>query len=118
MQGSFAQIRGPAGNPRHIGLCETLGLEAVFGLQPAVAQTTPGSPDQEDHMRLILAFAVGLLLAGGSASAAPQFTMPNETAIGTASSLHLVAGGCGIGFHRQSWRDRYGRWHVRCVPNR
>jgi hypothetical protein len=118
MQGSFAQIRGLAGNPRHIGLCETFSLEAVFSLQPAVAQATPGSPDQEDHMRLILAFAVGLLLAGGSAVAAPQFATPNQTELGTASSLHLVAGGCGPGFHRQGWRDRYGRWHVRCVPNR
>jgi peptidoglycan/LPS O-acetylase OafA/YrhL len=69
-------------------------------------------------MRLILAFAVGLLLAGGSAAAAPQFAMPNRTAIGTAAPLQLVAGGCGVGFHRENWRDQYGRWHVRCVPNR
>ena len=70
-------------------------------------------------MRLVLAaFVAGLLLAGGSASAAPQFAMPHQTGPGTAAPLHLVAGGCGIGFHRQRWRDRYGYWHVRCVPTR
>ncbi|HJU20208.1 MAG TPA: hypothetical protein VJ770_27455 [Stellaceae bacterium] len=70
-------------------------------------------------MRLVLAaFTAGLFLAGGSAFAAPQFSQPNRTELGAAAPLQLVAGGCGIGFHRQGWRDRYGRWHVRCVPNR
>jgi hypothetical protein len=69
-------------------------------------------------MRLILAaFTAGLLLAGGSASAAPQLAAPQH-APAIAAPLHLVRGGCGIGFHRYRWRDRYGRWHVRCVPNR
>ena len=69
-------------------------------------------------MRLVLAaFVTALLLAGGSASATPQFAMPHQTRP-AAAPLHLVAGGCGIGFHRQRWRDRYGYWHVRCVPNR
>jgi hypothetical protein len=100
------------------GLCETFDPESALGSQPAVAQITSGSPDQEDHMRLVLAFTVGLLLAGGSAAAAPQFAMPSKAAIGAASFLQLVAGGCGVGFHRQGWRDRYGHWHVHCVPNR
>ncbi|HZU88197.1 MAG TPA: hypothetical protein VE993_02970 [Stellaceae bacterium] len=70
-------------------------------------------------MHIVLAvLAAGLLLAGGPASATPHFAMSNQTELGAAASLHLVRGGCGLGFHRQGWRDRYGRWHVRCVPNR
>jgi hypothetical protein len=70
-------------------------------------------------MRLILAALVAALpLVGGPASAAPQFAMPQRSELGTAAPLRLAAGGCGIGFHRQRWRDRYGRWHLRCVPNR
>jgi hypothetical protein len=70
-------------------------------------------------MHLVLAaLAAGLLLAGGPAYATSHFAMPSQTRLGTAAPLHLVAGGCGLGFHRQGWRDRYGRWHVRCVPNR
>lgn len=69
-------------------------------------------------MRLVLAAFAAALLAGGSAVAAPQFAAPAQTALDTAAPLVLVRGGCGIGFHRQGWRDRYGRWHVRCVPNR
>ncbi len=35
-----------------------------------------------------------------------------------APDVELVAGGCGRGYHRAGWRDRYGHWHRRCVPNR
>lgn len=69
-------------------------------------------------MRLVLAAFAAALLAGGSAVAAPQFAAPNRTGSSVTASLVLVRGGCGIGFHRQGWRDRYGRWHVRCAPNR
>lgn len=70
-------------------------------------------------MRLVLAaLAAGLLVAGGSAVAAPHFASPTPARPDIAAPLVLVRGGCGIGFHRQGWRDRYGRWHVRCAPNR
>jgi hypothetical protein len=39
----------------------------------------------------------------GVSAASPEFT--------------LVRGGCGRGWHRHKWRDRYGRKHVSCVRN-
>ena len=70
-------------------------------------------------MRLVLAaLSAGLLLAGGSASATPQFAPATRTELAAAAPLALVRGGCGLGFHQYRWRDRFGRWHVRCVPNR
>jgi len=36
----------------------------------------------------------------------------------TSSDLVLTAGGCGPGWHPRRYVDRYGRWRVRCVPNR
>jgi hypothetical protein len=35
-----------------------------------------------------------------------------------ASSIELVRGGCGPGWHPQARRDRWGNWRRRCVPNR
>jgi hypothetical protein len=29
-----------------------------------------------------------------------------------------VRDGCGPGWHRVGWQDRWGRWRSRCVPNR
>ncbi|MGH7040329.1 MAG: hypothetical protein ACREFK_05955 [Stellaceae bacterium] len=70
-------------------------------------------------MRLVLAaLTAGLLFAGIPAVAAPHFAAPNPAQLGTAGLFVLVRGGCGVGFHQYRWRDRYGRWHVRCVPNR
>jgi len=53
-------------------------------------------------------------LSGQAAPTAPATASEVTTA---ASEFTLVAGGCGPGWHRQGWRDRYGRWHVRCVRN-
>jgi hypothetical protein len=89
-------------------------------LQPTVAYATLKFSNQEDRMRLLLAaFAAGLLFAGGSASAAPQFPMTGHKAPGITSHLEQASGGCGIGRHRRFWRDRFGRPHWDgCVPNR
>ena len=35
-----------------------------------------------------------------------------------APTIHFVRGGCGPGWHPQAWRDRWGNWRRRCVPNR
>jgi hypothetical protein len=53
-------------------------------------------------------------LSGQAAPTAPA--APTEIAA-AAPEFTLAAGGCGRGWHRQRWRDRYGRWHVRCVRN-
>ena len=57
--------------------------------------------------------AIGL---GASASASP-IAAPPAAAPDTAP-LVLVRGGCGRHFHPVVWRDRWGRRHRRCVPNR
>jgi hypothetical protein len=36
----------------------------------------------------------------------------------TGSAIMLVRDGCGAGWHAQRWRDRWGNWNRRCVPNR
>jgi hypothetical protein len=36
----------------------------------------------------------------------------------TGSAIMPVRDGCGAGWHAQGWRDRWGYWHRRCVPNR
>jgi hypothetical protein len=64
-----------------------------------------------------IAVWIGLvgLMAVPSAEAAPA--APHEITV-TAPELTLVRGGCGRGWHARRWRDRYGRWHVRCVRYR
>jgi len=65
----------------------------------------------------IVAFVavVGLMALPASGWAAPA--APHD--IGAAApAISLVRGGCGAGWHPQSWRDRWGNWHRRCVPNR
>jgi hypothetical protein len=57
-----------------------------------------------------LGFAA-LPLAAGAAPLAAEPPMP------ISSNIINVAGGCGPGYHPESWRDRYGYWHRRCVPN-
>ncbi|HJU16987.1 MAG TPA: hypothetical protein VJ770_11015 [Stellaceae bacterium] len=70
-------------------------------------------------MRLVLAaFAAGLLFTAGPASATPQFPVTGKTVPGITAHLEQVRQGCGLGWHRRMWRDRWGRWHWgRCVPN-
>ena len=55
----------------------------------------------------------GLMTLPAPGQAAP--TAPHDIA---APAIALVRGGCGAGWHPQSWRDRWGAWHRRCVPNR
>ena len=64
---------------------------------------------------LAAAAALGVTLTAASPQAA--FLVPRACAAGD-SAIVLAAGGCGPGFHPQRWVGRYGRWHVRCVPNR
>ena len=66
---------------------------------------------------IILAAAGAIALAAVPASAAPN---PHQAAgLDGASSVQLVAQGCGAGWHwHYGWRDAYGNWHPgRCVPN-
>ena len=74
----------------------------------------------------ILAAGAFLVLAGNNLSAAPV-TPPGVAA---SSDIVLVAGGCGVGWHRGPfggcrrnlsprwpcwfWRGPYGHWHLRC----
>ena len=57
----------------------------------------------------------GLMALPAQVRAAP--TAPQG--IATADpAIELVRDGCGPGWHRQGWRDRWGNWRSRCVPNR
>jgi hypothetical protein len=63
-----------------------------------------------------LVAAVGLTAMSAAAQAAP--TAPIAGLFGPAPQIVEVAGGCGPGFRPAGWRDRWGRWHRRCVPFR
>jgi hypothetical protein len=86
---------------------------------------------------LILASVFGLALVA-SAQAAPLAPKPlgavtylteqewvplsndmsNPSPVGSAPPLTLASGGCGWGWHRHHWQDRWGNWHWgRCVPD-
>jgi hypothetical protein len=66
---------------------------------------------------LILAFVFGLALSA-SAQAAPHAPYPASIELGAAPPIELVGGGCGWGWHRHHWQDRWGNWHWgRCVPD-
>ena len=85
-------------------------------------------------MRVIVATFAGLLaLAAASAQAAPPVPKPQDISNqewaplsndqpspppSAAPPVELVAQGCGWGWHRHHWRDRWSYWHWgRCVPN-
>jgi hypothetical protein len=57
----------------------------------------------------------GLMALAAPVRAAPAV---QRSTTDTASAIVLVRDGCGAGWHRQGWRDRWGNWHSRCVPNR
>ena len=59
--------------------------------------------------------AFGLMALPATVQAAPA--APHGVALST-PPIELVAGGCGAGWHPAKWRDRWGVWHRRCVPNR
>lgn len=57
----------------------------------------------------------GMLAAPAAGQAAPA-ALHDLGMIG--SEIVLVAGGCGPGWHPQRFVDRWGRWRMRCSPNR
>jgi hypothetical protein len=71
-------------------------------------------------MHTMIAALAGLLtLAAVSVQAAP---LPPAKAIlvelGTAPPIELARQGCGLGWHREHWQDRWGYWHRgSCYPN-
>jgi hypothetical protein len=90
-------------------------------------------------MRAVTAvFVSGVALAAVSAQAAPLAPRPpapaiyvanlkwaplpndpaSQASVDTAPRIELVAEGCGWGWHRHHWLDRWGHWHWgHCVPN-
>jgi hypothetical protein len=65
----------------------------------------------------ILAIGVGLALAT-SAQAAPLAPKPALVDLGTAPPVEPIAEGCGWGWHRRHWQDRWGNRHWgRCVSD-
>jgi hypothetical protein len=73
----------------------------------------------EDQLRTIIGMFPGLLaFAVVSAQAAPIATRPMQPEIAAAPPIKLVRQGCGWGWHRRGWRDRWGYWHRDgCRPN-
>jgi hypothetical protein len=72
-------------------------------------------------MRVVVLIFLGFTaLAPMSVQAAP-FAVPAKpitVELRGAPSIELVRQGCGWGWHRGGWRDRWGYWHGgRCVPN-
>jgi hypothetical protein len=67
---------------------------------------------------LVIAAAIGLLGVPGLAIAVPVAPSPAQTGIAAQSEFLPVRDGCGRGFHLAQWRDRWGRFHRRCVPSR
>ena len=63
---------------------------------------------------LALIGSLGFAAIPFAAGAAPLAAAPKMV---SPSNITNVAGGCGPGYHPESWRDRYGYWHRRCVPN-
>ena len=69
-------------------------------------------------MRAMVVAAVavfGLMAVPATGQAMPA--APHQLTV-AASSIELVRDGCGPGWHARAWRDRWGYWHRRCVPNR
>ena len=64
---------------------------------------------------IALAAVFGVLAMPATGQAAPAVL--HDLGV-TSSDLVLTAGGCGPGWHPRRYVDRYGRWRVRCVPNR
>ncbi len=67
---------------------------------------------------VIFAIVCGLALATTSLQAAPVPTKATLAERDASPSFELVAQGCGWGWHRRRWRDRWGYWHWgRRVPH-
>jgi hypothetical protein len=60
--------------------------------------------------------ALGPMSVQGAPIAVPA--KPITVELGGAPSIELVRQGCGWGWHRGEWRDRWGYWHWgHCLPN-
>jgi hypothetical protein len=71
-------------------------------------------------MRATIATLTGLVaLTSVSAHATPLPSAKATTGeLSSALSIELVRQGCGWGWHRAHWRDRWDYWHWgRCVRN-
>jgi len=67
---------------------------------------------------LAATFAGLVTFAALSAQAAPIPSKATIVELGTVEPIEQVAQGCGWGWHRHHWRDRWGYWHSgHCVPN-
>ena len=67
----------------------------------------------------LIASVAALAVIGLSAPAKASPAAPQLAGIAAAATnVTPVRGGCGPGWHPQGWRDRWGYWHRRCVPNR
>jgi len=64
----------------------------------------------------IIGFAAAVALTTFSSSGQAVPVMPHG--FSASAPITLARGGCGPGFHPRRWVDRWGRWHIRCVPNR
>jgi hypothetical protein len=69
-------------------------------------------------MRTMIALLAGLVaLATVSAQAAPiPPAKANPAELSSAPSIELARQGCGWGWHRGHWRDRWGYWHCTVRP--
>jgi hypothetical protein len=65
---------------------------------------------------LALSAAFVLMTVPAAVRAAP--IVGGDPVLASPAPIVQVRGGCGPGFHPAWWRDRWGRPHRRCVPNR
>jgi hypothetical protein len=97
-----------------------IGFLPVQVVTMIVAQYPANLSLLEAEMRTVIATLASLVvLAAVSVHAAP---LPPANATSTELSsvppIEQVAQGCGWGWHRHHWRDRWGYWHGgRCVAN-
>jgi len=59
----------------------------------------------------VLALSALPVAAGAVPVAPPQLS-------GDVTIVTPVRDGCGAGWHAYQWKDRWGNWHRKCVPNR
>ena len=69
-------------------------------------------------MRALIYAVVGGLVLAAVARAAPLSPKPASIELGSAPPIELVGGGCGFGWHRNYWKDRWGNLRKgRCVKD-
>jgi hypothetical protein len=71
------------------------------------------APLRATALALVAVFGMAAMPAASQAAPAVIHDLA-----GVSSDIVQVRGGCGPGWHPVRWVDRYGRWRVRCVPNR